>query len=146
MWPRQGHKSVPQGEGVAWQLCHRVRTNICRDEPLSTCKCLDCSPRIRNSSYFIFESLVPYPASGRWSLSFFFFFFFWPHLWHGEVPRPGTEPLSQQWQCQILSLLSLQGTPTQCHLDPVTWVLTLVQGHGECVWEPEEKNEWVLAF
>ena len=39
---------------------------------------------------------------------FFFFFFFWPHA---EVPRPGIEPKPQQWQCQIVSPLSHQGTP-----------------------------------
>ena len=32
----------------------------------------------------------------------FIFFLFWRHVWHGEVPRPGTEPVPQQppeaWQ------------------------------------------------
>ena len=29
--------------------------------------------------------------------------FLWPHLWHVEVPRPGIEPVLQQWHHQILN-------------------------------------------
>ena len=32
-----------------------------------------------------------------------FILFFWPHLQHTQVPRPGIEPLPQQWQCLILN-------------------------------------------
>ena len=38
-------------------------------------------------------------------------FFFWPHPWHAQVPRPEIKPPPQQWQCQVLNLLSHQGTP-----------------------------------
>ena len=34
----------------------------------------------------------------------------WPR--HAEAPRPGREPVPQQWQCQILNPLSHQGTPS----------------------------------
>ena len=44
---------------------------------------------------------------------FFFFvlFCFWLCPWHEEVPRPGTEPEPQEWQCWILNPLSHQGIP-----------------------------------
>ena len=42
----------------------------------------------------------------------FFFFFFWPCLLHVEIPGLGTEPVPQQWQCQILNPLSYQGAPS----------------------------------
>ena len=48
---------------------------------------------------------------------FCFYFYFWPCLWHVKVPWPGVKPVPQQWpeplpwQCQILNLVSHQGTP-----------------------------------
>ena len=44
------------------------------------------------------------------------FFFFWPHLWPWEVPRPGTEPAPQQWQCWTLNPLSHQRAPSMFHI------------------------------
>ena len=47
-----------------------------------------------------------------------FYFIFWLHPQHAEVPRPGIEPMPQQWpkpqqwQSQILNTLSHQGTPS----------------------------------
>ena len=49
-------------------------------------------------------------------LQLFFFFFFFGHarhffFQHVDVLEPGIEREPQQWQCQILNLLSHQGTP-----------------------------------
>ena len=58
------------------------------------------------------------------SLTINAFFSLWPHLWHVEVPGPGTEPAPQrrpepqQWQHQILNLLHHQGIPVN-HLEPI---------------------------
>ena len=41
---------------------------------------------------------------------FFFSFFFWPCMQHAEVPGPRFKPELQQWQCQIVNLLSHKGT------------------------------------
>ena len=52
-------------------------------------------------------------------------FIFWPHLWHMEIPRPGIQPALQQWpelqqwQHQILNLLSHQGTPWLKHIKKI---------------------------
>ena len=49
-------------------------------------------------------------------LAFFFFFFFWWRSQQAEVLGPGIKPLPQQWpkpqqwQCQILNLMSYQRT------------------------------------
>ena len=59
-----------------------------------------------------------------------FFFFSWLHLWPVYVPRPGIEPVPQQWpktqwpepqqwQCQILNPLSHQGTPISTFLKQI---------------------------
>ena len=55
-----------------------------------------------SASFFFFFFLV---------FIFFFLSFFLLRLQHGKVPEPGIEPMPQQWQCQILNLLSCQGTP-----------------------------------
>ena len=61
---------------------------------------------------FLQNSLLPCEI-----YSLFFFFFFLPCLWHAESPRPGIEPMPQQWpkpwqrQRQILNLLSHRGPP-----------------------------------
>lgn len=39
------------------------------------------------------------------------FVFFWLRLRHAAVPGPGTRPVPQQQQCQILNQVSHQGTP-----------------------------------
>ena len=44
------------------------------------------------------QSLVPQPP-------------FWPHPWHAEIPRPGTEPAPQQGQGQVLNPAEPQETP-----------------------------------
>ena len=36
---------------------------------------------------------------------------FWLCPWYAEVPKPGIKPAPQQWQCQILNLLSHEGSP-----------------------------------
>ena len=39
------------------------------------------------------------------------FCFFWLYPWHMKVPSPESKSTPQQWQHQILNLLSYQGTP-----------------------------------
>ena len=65
------------------------------------------------------DSLLKYSSSGQ-DFSFLFFIqkkFFWLHLWHVEVPKPGTEPPSVQWpeslqwQCRIFNQLCHKRTP-----------------------------------
>ena len=51
------------------------------------------------------------PGMVELSIFFFFFFFFWLHMQHVEIPRPGTEPIPQQWQHWILNPIGHQGTP-----------------------------------
>ena len=41
--------------------------------------------------------------------------FIWLCPRHVEVPGPGIEPVPQKWPCQILNLLSHQGTPKPFH-------------------------------
>ena len=91
--------------------------------------------------------------------------FFWPHPWHAEVPRPGIEPLPQewpvqhQWQCQILNLLSPQGTPQQPFLIPSvflllpfwTWCLLDWAGLFHCFFLPGDlslpfHHKWLFCF
>ena len=57
------------------------------------------------------------------NFSFFAVFFFLLTLWHLEVPGPGIKPVPQQepgpqqWQCQILNILSHQRTPNFSLID-----------------------------
>ena len=45
------------------------------------------------------------------------FFLLWLHPWHAEIPRPGSEPTPQQWQCWIFNPLSHQRTPCVSSLE-----------------------------
>lgn len=48
---------------------------------------------------------------------FFFFFFVWLQLQHAEITGPGTEPTSQQWQCQILKHQATRELLPYCKLN-----------------------------
>ena len=67
---------------------------------------------------------------GAWSISYLLFF--WLCLWCVGVPGPVTEPvpqqwpLSQQWQCRVLNLMSHQGTPNYLLFSPIhPWSLPI---------------------
>ena len=71
------------------------------------------------------KSLNSSMVSARLYLSIYLFR---PHLWHVEIPRPGIEPVPQQWpkllqwQCWILNPLQHQRNPKLLHilnLDPL---------------------------
>ena len=77
----------------------------------------DCNLRnvvyMGNIYIFLFVNL---PVSQLVELKVSFFSFFCGggvggHPWHVEVPRPGTDPAPQQWQCWILNSLNHLGTP-----------------------------------
>ena len=59
------------------------------------------------------ESVQSWPGrlSAVPSHTLLFVCLFLAHLWHAEVPKPGTELQPEQWQCWILNLLGHQGTP-----------------------------------
>ena len=78
---------------------------------LGTSICHRCSPKKIKIMIIIY--FLKWYRLFCYFLKFIYFFIFWPCLWHGKLPRPGIKqcPETQQWQCQILYLLSNQGIP-----------------------------------
>ena len=61
--------------------------------------------------YILFHTYFTYIFHMHFIYIYFSYIYFGCGPRHEEVPRPGTEPSPQQWQHQILNLLSHQGTP-----------------------------------
>ena len=94
---------------------------------------------------------VPKTLDGQQAtfFSFFFSFFFWPHLIHTEArkpvikPAPQKPPKPQQWPCQILNLLSHQGTPIDnFNHAPITSILAT----GHQAWSMNQQPHHPLEF
>ena len=87
---------------------------------------------IQGFNYWVFKAQIKYHISLIFLIhsasrdifpsSFLPSFSFLPCLWHAKLSRPGIEPTPQQWpkpqwwQCWILNLLNLKGTPRDLFL------------------------------
>ena len=89
-------------------------------------------PGIESATWWVLVRFVS--TEPRWELRSRLFFFFWSHLQHMDVPRPGTEPPSLQWQHWILNPLCHKRTP------PVLFLCSF--GHGKAL----KLFEWKMVY
>ena len=113
-------------EEISWK---RIRISKSYDKVIDGCQELQWNYRERPSSIYIVHAISHLCRSAQFSTSllpislssFLSNLSFWgrgSHQWHAEVPGPGIKPAPQRWQCQILNLLSHQGTPSSLLTEP----------------------------